>query len=114
MSTKPWIAWYSGDYRSKTLHLSFCESEAYRRLIEAYYSMGGPIPSDPTGLCRLTSAQDDQERAAVLKVAAEFFAENGGHLHHARCDAEIEKAKLQHERWVAYGKTGGRKSSKPG
>ena len=98
------------DYRAKTLHLSFCESEAYRRLIEAYYSFGGPIPSDPVSLCRLTSAQDDEERSAVSKMAAEFFHENGGNLHHDRCDDEIIRASEAHERAVKNGRKGGKKS----
>lgn len=118
MSTKPWIAWYMADYRSKTLHLSFCEDAAYRRLLEAYYSAGGPIPSDDLSLYRLTSAQDDDERDAVRKVTGEFFTENGGKLHHARCDEELAKAMEAHERWVEQGRKGGLSSAqarlKPG
>lgn len=90
MSAKPWIAWYMADYRAKTLHLSFCESEAYRRLIEAYYERRGPLPMDHSALCRLTAAQDEAERAAVRRVAGEFFTENGGELHHHRCDEELK------------------------
>ncbi len=78
------------DYRAKTLHLSFCESEAYRRLIEAYYERRGPLPMDHSALCRLTAAQDDSEREAVRRVAGEFFKENGGELHHQRCDEELK------------------------
>jgi len=112
MSAKPWIAWYMADYRAKTMHLSFCESEAYRRLLEAYYSSGGPLPSEHNGLCRLTSAQDESEREAVRRVAAEFFTENGGRLHHSRCDEEIEKAQAAHNRWVEGGRKGGLSSAK--
>lgn len=111
MSAKPWFAWYSSDYRAKTAHLSFIESEAYRRLLEAYYERRGPLPVDRSALCRIVSAQDHHEKEAVGRVAQEFFTENGGNLHQARCDEEIAKAQAAHERWVEGGRKGGLKSA---
>ncbi len=106
MSSKPWIAWYTADYRAKTAHLTFCESEAYRRLLEAYYERGGPIPSDHASLCRIVAAQDGAERNAIKLIAAEFFTEHDGKLHHARCDSEIAKQAAFLARQSAKGKAG--------
>lgn len=106
MSSKPWFPWYAADYRTKTKHLSFCQSEAYRRLLEAYYENRGPIDADEATLFRITAAQDNVERAAVRRVATEFFKEINGMLHHDRCDEVIEKQKKTQESQSAKGKAG--------
>lgn len=111
MSAKPWFAWYSTDYRAKTAHLTYIESEAYRRLLEAYYERRRPLPDDQAALCRLASAQDAAEREAIHKVASEFFTAVDGELHHQRCDEEIAKAQARHEAWVKAGSKGGLNSA---
>ena len=111
MSAKPWFAWYPADYRAKTGHLTFVESEAYRRLLEAYYERRGPIPMG-TSLYRLCGAQDDSERHALDRVSREFFTEKDGMLIHVRCEEEIAKARARHEVWVKAGSKGGLSSAK--
>ncbi|MCR4299008.1 MAG: YdaU family protein, partial [Gallionella sp.] len=91
MSAKPWFAWYPADYRAKTTHLTFIEDAAYRRLLEAYYERRGPLPANLEGLYRMVASQTSEEREAVRKIAAEFFVDKGGFLHHERCDAELVK-----------------------
>jgi uncharacterized protein YdaU (DUF1376 family) len=95
MSAVPWFRWYPSDYRRKTLHLSFAEDCAYRRLIEAYMERRGPLPAEPIALYRLCAAQDDVERGAIDRVSAEFFQNGDGRLRHNRCDEELANQEKQ-------------------
>lgn len=91
MSSQPWYRWFASDFRSKTAHLSFTESEAFRRLIDAYMMSKKPLPLNHAALCRLVSAQRPAERNAIKKVIREFFNEINGELHNSRCDTELKK-----------------------
>lgn len=62
-----------GDYVSKTRHLSWDEDAAYRRLLDAYYTLEKPLPSDLRAVCRLVLATSDAQREAVKVVLEEFF-----------------------------------------
>ena len=107
MSAKPWYAWYSADYRSKTSHLSFVEDCAYRRLLDAYYNRGGPIESDRPSLYRIAGAMSCEEQNAVDKIATEFFHLNNNMLNHERADQEIAKRDAYHDTLSKAGKRGG-------
>jgi uncharacterized protein YdaU (DUF1376 family) len=95
MSSSPWFRWFPADYRRKTMHLSFVEDSAYRRLIEAYMECKGPLPCDPAALYRLCGAQDSIERTAIDRIAGEFFQNGDGRLRHKRCDKELANQKTQ-------------------
>jgi len=62
-----------GDYAAATLHLSWDEDCAYRRLLDQYYKREAPIPADLPAACRLARASTPVQRSAVEAVLREFF-----------------------------------------
>lgn len=107
MSSKPWIAWYPADYRRKTAGLTFEQSEAYRRLLEAYYENSGGLTNDKASLYRTCSAMTESERAAIDHAINAFFSFSNGHLVNSRADEEIAKQQAIHDKLSAAGKRGG-------
>lgn len=97
-----------GDYITATAHLSMVEDGAYRRLLDLYYSSEKQLPLDRKALYRLVRARSPEEQEAVDIVTEEFFIETGAGWFHARCDEEIEKARVISEKARANGKKGGR------
>ena len=81
-----------GDFESATIHLSWDEDMAYRRLLDAYYKLEGPLPGNVAAVYRLVRATDKRQRAAVDTVLAEFFIKSADGYHNERCDEEIAKA----------------------
>jgi uncharacterized protein YdaU (DUF1376 family) len=96
-----------GDYMTATVHLSWLEDCAYRRLLDVYYSREESLP-DVVQACRLVRAASKDERKAVETVLNEFFTLTDGHWAHPRCDAEIVKAQQAAERAKQNGSRGGR------
>lgn len=96
-----------GDYMTATVHLSWLEDCAYRRLLDVYYSREESLP-DVAQACRLVRATSKDERKAVETVLHEFFTLTDGHWAHPRCDAEIVKAQQAAERARLNGGRGGR------
>jgi len=47
-----YFPFHIGDYRSSTAHLTNEEDLAYRRLLEMYYDLEGPIPLDTEWVSR--------------------------------------------------------------
>lgn len=88
---RPWYPWYPSDYARATAHLTFVEDSAYRKLLDHYYSTG-KLPAIAEILLRVCRAFADDEKAAVLKVAAEFFQEVDGFLVQERVAKEIDKS----------------------
>ena len=78
-----------GDYIKATAHLSMLEDAAYRRLIDAYYTKGSPLPADCKTCYRLARATSKPERDAVDTILHEFFILEEDGWHNSRCDAEI-------------------------
>lgn len=81
-----------GDYAAATVHLSWDEDAAYRRLIAAYYHQEAPIPADLKAACRLVRAATPSQREAVKTVLSEFFELGNDGWRQKRCDAEIARA----------------------
>ncbi|MDO4796261.1 MAG: YdaU family protein [Brachymonas sp.] len=100
-----------GDYLTATVHLSWLEDAAYRRLLDVYYSREQCIPADIGQACRLVRAASPEERQAVETVLREFFEETATGWKHRRCEEEIERARAVAEKARANGKKGGRKPS---
>src|SRR3990167_6232248 len=89
MSSKPWYAWYPGDWKAKTSDLSLAEKGAYGELIDHYYSMAEALPEALPQLYRLCGAVSDEEKTAVQTVINRFFTLKNNKLHNKRCDKEI-------------------------
>jgi uncharacterized phage protein (TIGR02220 family) len=79
-------AFHIGDYIKDTAHLTDAEDLAYRRLLDLYYTLEGPIPLDVKQVCRRARiAQDVAEQ-----ILSEFFTQTSDGFHHSRCDAELK------------------------
>jgi uncharacterized protein YdaU (DUF1376 family) len=99
----PWYPWYPGDYMRDTTHLTFVDDAALRRLMDAAFlgtALPDPRNADPAiaaanaeVLLRVCRAFADSERAAVLKMAIEFFDSRDGFLFHHRADEHIAKSR---------------------
>ena len=82
-----YFSFHIGDYAVHTRYLSLMEDLAYRRLLDLYYTLEGPIPSlDPAR--EIGMAGYELDVAAVLR---KFFVEIEGFWHSARCNEEIAK-----------------------
>ena len=106
---------YPGDYSRDTRHLTLTEHGAYTLLLDAYYSTEKPLPAESGALYRICSAFEDFERAAVDRVANEFFPidPSDGLRHNKRADRDIPKALARIESAIANGrKSGGRPPKK--
>lgn len=101
---------YCGDYARDTGHLSLQEHGAYTVMLDTYYATERPLPADHEALYRICRAMSGPERAAVRKVADEFFpVSEDGTRHNKRADETIAKAQKR----IAASKINGSKH-KPG
>lgn len=81
-----------GDYAAATVHLTWDEDAALRRLLDCYYKREAPIPADIQAACRLARATTESQREAVKTVLEEFFDLCPDGWRNSRCDAEIRAA----------------------
>jgi len=89
-----------GDYIKDTAHLTDAEDLAYRRLLDLYYTLEGPLPIDVKPLCRRARiAQDVAEQ-----ILSEFFIKTADGFHHSRCDRELERIYAKSEKARASAK----------
>ena len=95
---------YSGDYLRKTARLNLTEHGAYSVLVDYYYTDGRPLPLDRDELYMMVRAMRPEDRQAVDKVLALFFARQDDGYHQRRCDQEISISQQAREN----GKGGGR------
>lgn len=87
-----WYARYAGDYMQDTAHLSLAEHGAYTMMLDHYYGSEKPLPDDDTALYRICRAFSEDEQAAVLSVADQFFPVcDDGKRHNKRADKELDK-----------------------
>ena len=98
-----------GDYAKDTGHLSATEHGVYRLMLDHYYSTENQIPAEKTSLFRIARAQNRAEKEAVLKIAREFFSEEGGKLINKRVEAEL----AEYHRLKAKNKENGMKGGRP-
>lgn len=82
---------FPGDYVRDTLHLSWFEDLAYRRLMDIYYSTGKPLRNDRRYLMRTVRATEPEEQAAVDAVLKEFFTLEADGWHQNKCDRQLVK-----------------------
>lgn len=77
------------DYVTKTRHLSLMEDLAYRRLLDAYYTAEGPLPSTPQDCARLIVMRE--QAVEVEAVLREFFVLTDRGWENPRCEEELAK-----------------------
>ena len=86
-----YYCFHMGDYTEKTAHLTWDEDAAYRKLIDWYYSLEGPLPSDTRAIYRKIKADTEDRRAATDAVLSEFFTLTEEGYRHEKCDERIAK-----------------------
>lgn len=110
--------WHPGDYQLSTNHWSElrtkveCEAGllhdlAYRRLIDLYYGLGGPIPDKTQWVAtrvRMVAHVD-----VVGSVLKEKFVRDGGFWSNDKCNKEIARYRKRVVANQENGKKGGRK-----
>lgn len=84
-----------GDYLRDTVGLTMLEDGAYTRLLDQYYSRGGPLPADSAVIYRMARAHSRHEKAAVDSVLRQFFVLKGGVFCNKRCDLELSEQALR-------------------
>lgn len=89
-----WYPWFVDDFRRKTLHLSLAEDGAYRRLIDEYMRVRGPLPNDDQSIARMLGVGVSEWLAVEIKVRA-FFRVKDGSLYHKRCEQELRAQELR-------------------
>ncbi|SFH60358.1 Protein of unknown function [Nitrosospira sp. Nsp14] len=101
---------YCGDYQRDTAHLSLAEHGAYTMLLDTYFSVEKPLPSDLPSLYRVCRAMTRLEQQAVKSVVDQFFplSPADGFRHNQRADREIAKARPKIEAARNNGRKGGR------
>ncbi|WP_186055232.1 YdaU family protein [Burkholderia gladioli] len=83
---------YFGVYRLDTAHLSLMEHGAFTMLLDTYYATEKPLGFDSVSLFRICRSMTSEERAAVLRVADEFFpVGEDGLRHNKRADGLIAR-----------------------
>jgi uncharacterized protein YdaU (DUF1376 family) len=105
----PWYAFYAGDYRRDTAHLSLLQDGAYRRLLDYCYSTGKPIPTHVEQVFRICSAFVPEEQAAVRFILDEFFTLRDDGWHNPRVDRELAKVHEIREKRSKAGRESARK-----
>lgn len=93
-----------GDYLKHTAHLTPLEDIAYRRLLDLYYDLEGPIPNDIPAVSRRLRLGTPEVACAL----SEFFELREDGYHNKRADAEIAKFQAFIEKQKNNGKQGGR------
>jgi uncharacterized protein YdaU (DUF1376 family) len=99
-----YFSFHIGDYAARTRYLAPMADLAYRRLLDLYYTLEGPIPA--AGVAAEIGLEDNE--ADVLLVLRKFFIERDGMWVNTRCDEEIAKYQGKAERNREVGKLGGR------
>jgi uncharacterized protein YdaU (DUF1376 family) len=96
-----------GDYAKKTAHLTVLEHGAYLLMLHAYYGTEKPLPFG-RDLYRICRAFGKKERAAVDKVAAQFWTRTNVGFVNGRAFYEIKEASELSDIARENGKLGGR------
>lgn len=85
-----------GDYARDTAHLTEMEDLAYRRMLDLYYRIEGPLPSSVDEIARLIRMRS--HTASIAIVLQDFFEECAdGFLNH-RADQELQRTYSKSEK----------------
>lgn len=110
MSARTWMPMYWGDYLRDTSHLTQGQHGAYLLLI-GHYWVKGSLPAMHEQCYCIARAMDEQSKANVDAVIAEFFVIDDGKYTHKRIDEEISKAAESHEKRAKAAKKRWQKSA---
>jgi uncharacterized protein YdaU (DUF1376 family) len=81
-----YYAFHVGDYAAHTRHLSLMEDLCYRRMLDMYYMIEGPLPA-----AAIVARKTGMELQIVETILEEFFEQTeSGMWRSKRADAEIE------------------------
>jgi uncharacterized protein YdaU (DUF1376 family) len=98
-----WFPWYPADFKRDTYGLSLAEEGAYRRLIDEYMVIRGPLPDDDGALARIIGVSADTWMPIALRVRGYFRGNGQGQLTHKRCDQELRAQDVRFDRHSARG-----------
>lgn len=93
-----WYTHYIGDYLRDTMHLSWLEDLAYRRLLETYYATERPIPTDEQQVFNICRTRSMGEQDAVRTVLAQFFELTDSGYKQQRVEKILAKSKYISEK----------------
>ena len=93
------------DFNNATRHLTRIERALYRELIELYYDIEQPLPTDNISwVYKKILALDDAEIAATNDILSEFFEIKDDKYTHSRCDEEIARYRANNSAKARAGK----------
>lgn len=93
-----------GDFDKKTRHLTRIERSVYLDMIHLYYTTEQQLSLDIAMICRKVLARTEEEKAAVLAILDEFFAETPTGWFHERCEEELENYRKSNSQKSLAGK----------
>lgn len=103
-----YYSFYLNDYKAATAHLTNGEDLAYRRVLDLYYELEGPIPLDTQRVSRrLRVSKNDLET-----VLNDHFIKTENGWMNERCESELQKYRLRQNNSRNNGLKGGRKPSR--
>jgi uncharacterized protein YdaU (DUF1376 family) len=85
------VNWFMGDYLRDTIHLTWLEDCAYRRMLDLYYSTGKSLTTDRQKLYRQLRAVADEEKIAVESVLSQYFYKHHQKMVNSRASIEVRK-----------------------
>lgn len=101
-----------GDFNSGTKNFTRLERWIYRDMLEMYYDIEKPLPSNFDVLCDELGVSSNEEKAAVSRILRRKFSLVDGNYCNDRCEYEILAYRRVVEKARENGKKGGRPSKK--
>ena len=98
-----WYPWYPTDFKRDTYRLTLAEDGAYRRLIDEYMILRGPLPDDDAALSRILGVSFEEWQIVAPNVRS-FFKAKDGVLRHKRCEQELGSQNARLKRFSERGK----------
>jgi len=95
------------DFNLHTSHLTLEEEAIYRRLLDYYYDIEGPIQQETKSVFRRLRLSKYSETATA--ILDEFFELRDGYYHNSRADKEISR----YQKRVQVAKNNGKKGGRP-
>src|SRR5690242_18591112 len=97
------MEWYKFDiaaYRQATQSLTLREHGIYRRLLDHYYTLEGPLINDLRRLKQELNCVDRWDHQALIKVLSAYFIldQSTNHYHNQKADKEIADYKARQDK----------------
>lgn len=107
MPSRPWYPWYPADYRTDTQLLTSSQDLLYRRLLDAYWINGGPLPADLRVLAKLTNTEYRTFLRNFPVISRGFLREKDSKYHNPKMDKILQETKQIQQVRAESGKKGG-------